>query len=82
MACEKCKANMHWFSEGSIQGWVCSNCGQSVITTNISEVYEDTTEYSVYIRNVNGVNNEKIRLIDKTAGVNYIFARRMLMESC
>ena len=30
----------------------------------------------------NGENNEKIKLIAKIAGVNFITARQMLMESC
>lgn len=50
MICEKCKADMNWFSEDSVQGWVCSNCGWNLMTTNI-------------------------------AGVNFIIARKMLMES-
>lgn len=81
MICEKCKTDMNWFSEDSVQGWVCSNCGWNLITTNIDEIYEDITEYSVYIKNMNGVNNEKIKSIARIAGVNFIIARKMLMES-
>lgn len=81
MICEKCKANMNWFSEGSIQGWVCSNCGWNLMTTNIDEIYEDTIEYSIYIKNMNEINKEKIKSIARIAGVNYIIARKILMES-
>ena len=45
MICEKCKANMNWFSEDSVQGWVCSSCEWNLITTNINKIYEDMTEY-------------------------------------
>lgn len=72
---------MKWFSEDSVQGWVCSNCGWNLMTTNIDEIYEDITEYSIYIKNVNEVNNEKIKSIARIAGVNFIVAREMLMKS-
>lgn len=81
MICENCKANMNWFSENSVQGWVCLNCGWNLMTTNIDEIYEDITEYSLYIKNVNKVNNEKIKSIARIAGVNFIIARKMLTES-
>lgn len=81
MICEKCKANMNWFSEGSVQGWMCSNCGWNLMTTNIDEIYEDTVEYSIYIKNINEINNEKIKSIARITGVNFIIAKKMLMES-
>lgn len=81
MICEKCQANMNWFLEGSAQGWVCSNCGWNLMTTNIDEIYEDTIEYSIYIKNVNEINHEKIKFIARISGVNFITARKILMES-
>lgn len=81
MICEKCKANINWFSEDSVQGWVCSSCEWNLITTNINEIYEDMTEYSVYIKNVDELNNKKIKLTARIAGVNFIAAKQMLTES-
>ncbi len=82
MICEKCKADMNWFSENSVQGWVCSVCGWNLMTTNIDKIYEDMTEYSIYIKNMNEINNEKIKTVAGIAGVNFIIARNMLKESC
>ena len=80
LICEKCNANMNWFSEDSVQGWICHNCGWNLITTDIGEIYKDTVEYSVYIKNGGKVNNEKIKTIARIAGVNFINAREMLIE--
>lgn len=79
MECEKCKANMSWFSKDSVRGWSCSSCGWNLVTTNISEIYEDMTEYSIYIKNVIEVNKEIIKLIARIAEVNFIIARQMLI---
>lgn len=81
MICEKCQSNMSWFTEDSVQGWMCLNCGWNLITTKIDMICEDITEYSIYINKVNEINKEKIKCIARTAGVNFIVARKMLMEN-
>lgn len=81
MRCEKCNENMNWFFEGSIQGWLCSGCGWNLVTTYIDVIYNDTTEYSVYIKEVTEINKEKIKLIAKIAGVNFVIAKQMLIKN-
>lgn len=80
MVCEKCKAAVNWFSEDFVQGWRCPDCGWSLVTTNIDRIYEDITEYSIYITNVNAVNDKMIKTVAGIAGVNFVRARNMLME--
>ena len=80
MICEKCNANMKWLKKDSVQGWICSKCGWNFITTNIDDIYEDTKEYSIYIKNNCEVDIKKIKLISKLAGVNYIKAKKLLVE--
>lgn len=80
MVCEKCQSNMKWFSESSVQGWLCTTCGWNVITTNINKIYEDMTEYCVYINSMNEVNLQNIKLISKIAGVNFVVAKQMLVK--
>ncbi len=80
MVCEKCKAAVNWFSEDFVQGWRCPDCGWSLVTTNIDRIYEDITEYSIYITNVNAVNKNMIKTVAGIAGVNFLRARNMLME--
>lgn len=80
MGCEKCNENMNWFFEGSIQGWLCPGCGWNLVTTYI-DVINDRTEYSVYIKAVTEINKEKIKLIAKIAGVNFVIAKQMLIKN-
>lgn len=80
MICEKCKANMTQVIENSVQGWVCPICGWGVLTTYIRKNYADITEYSIYIKAVDEIDKEKIKLISKIAGVNYLIAREMLLK--
>lgn len=72
---------MNWFVKDSAQGWMCPSCGWNLMTTNINEIYEDITEYSIYLRKVNEVNIEKIKFIARIAGISFTIARKMLMES-
>lgn len=81
MTCEKCMREMYWTIEGATQGWRCPDCGWSIITTYIDPIYSDVTEYSLYVRNVLKIDREKIKLVAKTAGVNFIIAKQMLEEN-
>lgn len=80
MVCEKCKGEMNWSIEGATQGWRCPVCGWNIITTYIDEINADETEYSLYIRNVQEIDKEKVKFIAKTANVNFIIAKQMLQE--
>ena len=81
MDCEKCKSNMNRFLDKSAQGWICPKCGWNIITTKIDEIFDDMTEYSIYINDGNKVNIENMKLISKIAGVNFIIAKQMLTNS-
>lgn len=80
MLCEKCKNKMYWRIQGSTQGWICPACGWGIVTTYIDEIDADETEYSLYIRNVVGIDKEKISFVAKAANVNYVIAKHMLEE--
>lgn len=81
MICEKCKAEMDYSIEGSVQGLRCPLCGSwGLITTYMEEIYVDYTEYSLYIRKGSEINIEKIKCVAKIAKVNFLAAKRMLEE--
>ena len=84
MICEKCKGKMHWSVEGATQGWRCPMCGWNIITTYIEDIDSDETEYSLCIKNVTEVDEEKIKFVAKTANVNFVLAKQMLekRETC
>lgn len=72
---------MNWSIEGATQGWRCPACGWNIITTYVDEINVDETEYSLYIRNVQEIDKEKIKFIAKTANVNFVIAKQMLQET-
>ena len=78
MICEKCKEKMNWFIDGCIQGWVCPLCGWDIVTTYIDDIYIDETDYSLYIKKESEISIEKIKLVSRISGVNFIIARQML----
>ena len=80
MMCEVCKKDMVPVRRNSVQGWSCPNCGWGVLTTYIDEIYQDMTEYCVYVRNVDNVDKNKIKVVSQIAGVNYHTARQMLVD--
>lgn len=80
MLCDKCKTNMIHVCENSVQGWSCPECGWGTLTTYIDKIHQDMTEYSIYTKSVADIDKEKIKVISKIAGVNYIVAKHMLEE--
>lgn len=78
MLCEKCKSNMIHIQENSVQGWSCPVCGWRALTTYIDKIHQDITEYSIFTKNVENINKDKIKVISRIAGVNYIVAKQML----
>lgn len=80
MLCEKCKINMIYVYENSVQGWLCPVCGWEILTTYIDKIHQDMTEYSICIKDVANIDKDKIKVISQIAGVNYIVAKQMLQE--
>lgn len=78
MICEKCHAKMNWKIEGSTQGWWCPVCGWGIVTTYFDDISLDITEYSIYIKSIGNIDKERIKVVSKIAGVNYIAAKQIL----
>ena len=78
MVCDKCYEEMNYRIEGSVQGWWCPDCGWNIITTYIEEIRCDMTEYSICIKSIGNIDIDKIRVVSKIAGVNYIAAKQIL----
>ena len=78
MLCEKCKTNMIHVCENSVQGWSCPVCGWGTLTTYIDKIHQDMTEYSICTKSITNIDKDKIKVISKIAGVNYIVAKQML----
>ena len=78
MLCENCHAEMNYRIDGSIQGLWCPTCGWNIITTYIDDIHRDMTEYSICIKSIGSIDIDKIRVVSKIAGVNYIAAKQIL----
>ena len=81
MICNKCKGKMNWYIENSIQIWKCPSCGCDIVTTYISDIDSDETEYSLYKKTVTEIDIEKIKLVAKIANVNSIIAKQMIEKN-
>ncbi len=80
MQCGQCRTQMETFREENVQGCRCPKCGWEIVTTYIDEIYLDTTEYQVNIKCNQNVGAEKIKALSDVAGVNFIRARKILLE--
>ena len=78
MLCENCHAEMNYRIEGHTQGWFCPVCKWGIVTSYFSEIELDMTEYSIYIKSAENIDIDKIRVVSKIAGVNYIAAKQIL----
>lgn len=78
MLCEKCKTQMIYVRENSVQGWTCPVCGWEILTTFIDQIHQDMTEYSICTKRITNIDQDKIKVISKISGVNYIVAKQML----
>jgi hypothetical protein len=76
--CEACEGKTEFRREGSAQGWFCTNCDWSVVTTYIPEIELDSVAYS--ISNVKGIhgNADQLRAVAKLTGGNFLEAKTIL----
>ncbi len=79
--CEKCGTMMQPFLEESTQGMHCPKCGWSVVTTYISEIELDTTEYEVHIDRGDQYNKNQIKVISKITGLNFLGSKKLLQDT-
>ena len=78
MTCENCKIEMVEFSEGSTIGIKCPTCGYSIVTTNIDQIYEDTQDYKVVLKNCNLDDIDSLRIVSKILSCNFIETKKLL----
>lgn len=82
MKCPKCGSQLDEKQDGSSSVVRCVNCGYSVATTSISQIYEDETEYSIILQKNNRINKDTIMLLMNVAGLNISMAADIMKNKC
>lgn len=80
--CEKCGGSVALLREGNTQGLICTNCGWSVVTTQLSEILRDPISYEVSVTKGDYRNDQHLKTLAHLADINYLHARKLLKESC
>lgn len=70
---------MENFKEGSAQGLRCADCGWSIVTTHISGVKVDETNYEVGCSG-DYKNEVHIRAVSEVTGFNFLTSRKILQK--
>lgn len=79
--CEVCGARLEYRIEESLQGLFCTQCDWSVVTTYIPQIYQDLTQYKMYLCCTSSHNVEQLKAISTVANINLIQARKISQEN-
>lgn len=79
--CEKCGSLMVARQEGSAQGLYCTGCDWSVVTTHIPEIRLDATEYEVRVCRGDYRNEQHVKAVSNTSGMNFLASRKLLQDT-
>lgn len=82
MKCQVCQMEMVKFEQDSVQGWLCQNCGWSILTSKIDNKYNEPHKYSICIQAVSADNIDIsiIKTLAQIAKVNYLTSKKILSE--
>jgi hypothetical protein len=78
--CEKCGGKMEIRREGSTQGLFCTQCDWSVVTTHISEVKLDNTQYEVVACDGDPDDARHVKAVAQISGTNFLASRKLLQQ--
>ncbi|TKI57237.1 hypothetical protein E8L90_18225 [Brevibacillus antibioticus] len=79
--CEKCGAVLQKLQGDSTIGMICPNCFWSVVSTRISPILLDETDFHVYLKNGNPKDSKHIKVVSKISGKNFLSTRATLMQA-
>ncbi|MGI0494072.1 hypothetical protein ACN4EG_19995 [Alkalinema pantanalense CENA528] len=78
--CELCGAPLESRVEASIQGLFCTQCDWAVVTTYLPQIYQDLTQYKMYLYCASSPDVEQLKAISTVANINLIQARKTFQE--
>ncbi len=76
------KFNSKLIIENVVRDYIirCSKCNYEITTTNLNLIDFDGTIYEVFIKSENNQIIDNIKFISKTMGVNFIEAKKILIQ--
>lgn len=80
MKCEECGADAEFRVEGSTEGFFCTKCNWSLVTTRIPTIAQDITKYKMFLLSANPHNKEQVKALSEIANINFLQARKMAQE--
>ena len=80
MICEICGETLIFQKHTSEIVWKCPKCGWAEATTYIDPIYEDETVYSVVLHISDDITKEKLKVVSRIVGCNFIKAKSLLMH--
>ena len=80
MICEKCNAEMLYFTEYSSCGWRCPRCSWSIVTSNTDPMDLDETQYTLMIPACEQIDREAVKAFAGAAKFNIVESRKALHE--
>lgn len=78
--CPKCNSKLIITDVGRDHIVRCSKCDYAITTTNSSAMDFDGTIYELFIEPKNKPTLDNIKFISKTIGVNFIEAKKILLQ--
>lgn len=78
--CDKCGAIMRLKTIGLSLEWICTNCNNAIVTTNVDLLNEINKLYTLQMINGDYQNIDHIKFLAQIKNVNYIQARNLLKE--
>ena len=75
--CEECGAITEHRVEGSTEGFFCTKCSWSLVTTVMPEIDADITKYKIYLLFANVHNKDHVKALSEVANANFLQAMKM-----
>lgn len=81
MICDRCNSEMKYFEEGRSCGWRCVTCDNSIATSLVEAIYNDTKEYTIMLLPNDDASIGALKVLSKITSGNFISAKELLKNA-
>jgi len=79
--CEECGAITEHRVENSTEGFFCTKCSWSLVTTVMPEIDANIIKYKIYLLFANAHNKDHVKALSEVANVNFLQAMKMVKKN-